>query len=1324
MAAESLSPLAELESLLNRLEERIQQSQEVYMASIRPPEEDPDKAANSGFLINTFRRLTTSPSPSSKASPVGTPDSSKHSLSKQESSSSSYNGSNQQSTHDDANNTHQRNRGDISQRNPKLANFINIPEQDSMVEDLRRIAELVVIGENYVTQQEKKAQKELEKSRQQWSTDRDMIFSGNDEHHNDDKGQEEALSPELADVFDLFFERNTLAILVELLNGKAYETPEIRSVQDKAAAYAEMRHAASSNSTKPATERPILLPPLAVATQAIQSLSILVQNVSRATSLYILFSNDYINEMINLQLNIYENAERNRRLAKGLDSASVFASAEVAELTTHFITFLKSLALRMNAETLQFFLQYPEEFDQTNGQLSTAHLVEGYDPGSLKVSFPLYDRALDFCAAHQDSFVRVTAMNICLNTIRLTTISDPEPPPAPKEENLEEEEGAFGSAIMTSAQKARSSSSPDVAIHRAQALPFRERLAIAQHTCTPSRVERLIAPIFTKLSERWTSLDEVIREMDAHETMFADTQSIGMIVSARTEKVAKVKEKVKREKLVTKFKDSAADLQDELLLLEDVFKVGLTVLNEQMIEMMMATFVYPLLLQPLVLFSQRYSSVVRNSPNQASNLLPTTFSHPFDPNFTGQFTDAQVQLAPVAGPAKTALFTMAAAFELLTNPPLLRLMFTALLHPISPDSTTVPTVRSKLQVASVDVYGRGTIRLDHPSESDIVPNSRASYPFGTNEINRRSSANDHAVNNGESDGDTEACVFVLAPALAEVLEFRGQDYDLIARTRPNGYRQALMECVGLAPSEFSPVRSLAICTLNAALSRLDPKLGSDLLFGVNLKTFADDMPADERNLDSSNAYRESDRGLGGGVGYESRHAISSRSSGTVGTNLVGQVINPVVSALLNTTRGSNKEWKLSYDPLAAHTLLCIAKGHVGGLISASKNLETRSMEASRFVARLSTYLHSPVGGSAVSYFFSGAPSPNAPDYDDVVYGAITNIIIHGVIAGEEDAPIEQFLRLQSKSSSNEPEGLTVAISTKGNFNEMTNRISFLFMADYDASSDALVQNTINRDLFELRESVTAYLKSDALLTLLKDLAATSGLALQTIEDLAGVALAKDGTFVQTMDWKFSKEIHSPISSRLTDALINSHSLASVNPGETLKLAGYPAIPCVCEAPASLAHLFASEGSGIVAQGVTWQSLYLVFRDGWMIFAQPIPSGKGGEGRVIGACLLERTYVDKDTAPVDSGSPARCLLFSYCSYDLNPPSLFLFDEMPAPDNTSTLAKVRSHVSHLDVWCENERSTEYAFQVASSQIFKAKAAFGQRTQTFLSPSSYRH
>lgn len=106
-----------------------------------------------------------------------------------------------------------------------------------------------------------------------------------------------------------------------------------------------------------------------------------------------------------------------------------FSSPELAELTTTFVTLLKSLALRMNAENFQFFFTYPDGtsptiegdidtfFDEEEEMTSNETGRSGNRPVSVKtiqVEFPLYERALEFCSAHQDSFVRVTAMNICL----------------------------------------------------------------------------------------------------------------------------------------------------------------------------------------------------------------------------------------------------------------------------------------------------------------------------------------------------------------------------------------------------------------------------------------------------------------------------------------------------------------------------------------------------------------------------------------------------------------------------------------------------------------------------------------------------------------------------------------------------------------------------------------------------------------------------------------------------------------------------------------------------------------------------------------------
>ena len=900
-------------------------------------------------------------------------------------------------------------------------------------------------------------------------------------------------------------------------------------------------------------------------------------------------------------------------------------------------------------------------------------------------------------------------MNICLNTIRLTTVSDPE---MPHVDDLEELEGAFGGAVVPSGAQSRSSASPDAALHKAEALPFRERLAIAHYTCTPSRVERLIAPIFTKLSERWSSLDETVRAMDS----YFYSSSKEMEAGSKNEKVAKVKNKLKREKLANTFRDRAADLQDELLLLEDVFRVGLTVLNEQMIEMMMATFVYPLLLQPLILFSQRFTTTVLEG-HQPFAVSPSTFDQPFGVTFAGDRRDAQLQLTAVTGPAKTSLFTMAAAFQFLTNPPLLRLMFTALLHPISPDSTTVPTVRSTLQVANVDIHGRGTIRVDTYIEGDIVSDSRASYPFGTNEIDRASSWQ-MGKKIAMEDGDEEACVFVLAPALAEVLEFRGQDYSLVSRTKPNSYRKALLQCVEMETPEFAHVRDLAVCTLDAAISRLNPKLAADLIYGVNLKQFADDMPVDERNLDSTDAYKD-DHGIGGSVEQESRHSIATRR-GSVGTNLVWQVVSPLVAAIVTAKRGWNNEWVLSYDELAAHTLLLLAKGNAGGLVLSSKSMEVRRNQASQFLAQLPELMHTPMGGGTASFFLVGCPHINVADYDEQMYSGVMNALINGITAGDDEAPIERFLQLQKSTSGGHAEGLSVEISVYGSFDDMTKRVSSALMAEGEVQETK--QSPVSRDFMELRQSMCVFFQVDALLNTLKDLTVDGGTALHSI-DVAGVTFAEDGTFVQTMDPKYTQTVFAPISTPLSNILLSNGGVngSSVS-GATLNLAGFPAIPCVCEAPASLAHLFAYQGSGIVAQGITWQSLYLVFKDGLMIFAQPIPGGgDSAEGRIIGACLLEHTYVDRDSSPVDQGSPARRLLFAYSSFNPNPPPLFLYDELPERDSGRPLSQVKSYVSRLDVWCENERSAVYAYQVASTQIFAAKAKRGQRIRSFLAPGN---
>merc|ERR1719478_476637 len=84
----------------------------------------------------------------------------------------------------------------------------------------------------------------------------------------------------------------------------------------------------------------------------------LVQNICRDTSLYYLFSNNYVNQLISTQFDWGDE-----------------------EILGYYISFLKSLALRLNFETIKFF------FNERAGQ------------------FPLYIEAIRF-VGHRDQMVR------------------------------------------------------------------------------------------------------------------------------------------------------------------------------------------------------------------------------------------------------------------------------------------------------------------------------------------------------------------------------------------------------------------------------------------------------------------------------------------------------------------------------------------------------------------------------------------------------------------------------------------------------------------------------------------------------------------------------------------------------------------------------------------------------------------------------------------------------------------------------------------------------------------------------------------------------
>lgn len=1139
----------------------------------------------------------------------------------------------------------------IGSRSSKIkedAAFLPIAEEDECVEIIRRVAELVIIGERVVaTKMEREDKKQKEQKKQGWGTN---ITEDSEELHAKAERELEPGSEAYIGIFDLFFERNGLGTIVDILTGGIFQqTPapdaatqfptrsdstnpsegaaeqakkkddvdaeetqanstaagdnpngEVRVEATEGAKGGETENGTEDETEKGERAEPKLLPSLKVAIQAVQSVSILVQNVSRATSLYFMLSNNFINALIDLPLHLYAAAERQKVAGSGSAPAprvKTLNTPELQEFTTHFVTFLKSLAMRMNTETLQFYLKYPAHAADHANEETRARAIE----------FPLYARALDFCAAHHDTFVRVTAMNICLNTLRLTTV-------APSEDD---EDGAKPDAL---------GSSPDGVLHNASPLPFRERLAIATHTCAPSRVGRLASPIFTKLSTLWCSLQEKFLDLDSP---LQSEEETGGSKKPQPSDLAR-----ERERRHNAFKDAAATIQDQLLLLDDLLKVGLTALNEQIIEMMLATFVYPLLLQPLLVYYQRLPSESGEAP-----AVQDPFAKRVLGRSTVDFNEIGRSPPEVTAPAKSALFTLAAVFHLISNRPLIRLLYTALFHPLSPDASGETVISAEGCVTQVNDSGKRSIRVDEPYNKGS--DERTSYPFGGKEQVF-----------SDIDRDVESCVFVLSPALAEVLLFGGdtKNGSTLANTRRNPYRRAILQCLEV-PHHMSDFRKLSVNTVDAAISCFDGKFLVDTLFGKDLAK-AGSNNSDQRNY-------------------------------------MNEVVSALCEGLVNGKPGPFGTWKLQYDQVAAHALLCAAWKCPEALETASKIVEERYRKAAALVseipARIPTTQH---------------------------LGSIMNLVFYEAASKKRKATFSDLYYMKNTS----PLRFSTGIASSSSFRSLCSR-------SFEAPPTPVLLNKFNEhtamDLGS--SSCRAILKLDAFQTFVKAVAEANSSLIQDANPF-GFALTSDRGLVDTKGClidDLTRSIHSYLSPAFCAALTDAGDAAtSEGPsrGSIVALAGRTAMPCVCEAPASTVSANES-GTKMVVEGITWQSLYLVFFGAHLVLAEPA-TGSAGSGRVVTSCPLSRVTVARDpNPPADPNSPARRLLMAYKWFDTENPSLFVNDEKPKVEGYGPFNKTRLWRSKLDVWFEDSGSAAHAYHSIQFQIDKAKTLRGDRILDYL-------
>jgi hypothetical protein len=336
-------------------------------------------------------------------------------------------------------------------------------------------------------------------------------------------------------------------------------------------------------------------------------------------------------------------------------------------------------------------------------------------------------------------------------------------------------------------------------------------------------------------------------------------------------------------------------------------KVGLTSLNEQAIEMMIATFVYPLLLQPLLLYFQR-------SPVPGKILFADPLNnHTFGRDLKSECLSTS-EKSLISAPTKSAFFSICAVFNFITNQPLLRLLFVSLFHPLSPDTTGQTMIRAKADVACLAPDGNLMIRVDpsdkttkNETNSKTTKNEtnsdRSTYLFGTVTGKKCLSAN-----TSYDPDDNDTCVFVLSPALVEVLEYRGEQekVGVVARTRHNPYRKAIFKCL-LLSREMSDLQPLAVLAIDAAVSVFEEKFVSDILLGLDLKKFADNMPIDERKSDSTWAHGTDDRDIGGSIVRESRQSLGAPAGGKIGFDHMGEVISSFRSCLVNALPGAMGE---------------------------------------------------------------------------------------------------------------------------------------------------------------------------------------------------------------------------------------------------------------------------------------------------------------------------------------------------------------------------------------------------------------------------------
>ena len=1188
--------------------------------------------------------------------------------------------------------------------------FMEKADELEMIELLRRTAETVVLSERRASQllaeaSDKREQREMAKSKE--TGEDGGKVAGEDD---DDLISEDAALPYLA-IFELFCERNALANFVNIVTGASFMQCD-DAPQD----------ADESAPPQLPGSKMHRLPPLSIATQAVQSVSILIQNVSRATSLYFLLSNNRVNDLIELPLHLYKRAElnalhtrynerysyrKNNKQPSSVTNWMNYQSSEMNELVTHFVSFLKSLAMRVNGETLQFFLGYAHEStngraERTQGGSSEAEATQSGHDMLLEqcrgVNFPLYARALEFCSAEEnDSFVRVTAMNICLNLMRLATVeSSADAGSSSSSPKQDDDENDCDDVLPTSA--------PTGVLHDASTFPFRDRVAIAQYASTPSRVGDLVSPLCTRLTSQLGQIEGAVRSLEQLDSRSDETQPPASSGSASVKSNKKTGESKleERNRITNSIQGLAANIQDELLLLDDLLDVGLISLNEQSIEMLLATFIYPMLLQPLLLPLTRFASTKKQSGDEDGEsavrkaVIDLQSPSPFKEDDEDENDDAGLagpcsnestasngsSTCAVNGetplrssrdmdtaPAKTALFGLSAILQTVSNGTFRNLLLTALLHPLAPEASDGAVISTRPQVV---LRNGSSDSMKIRTETNQADQSRMNeqfqqninvYTFGTSNQDKQwlvPSSSSPSSNSLELD---TTCVFILAPSLVDMLRkytCPGEELKELLftqtknSTRANPYRKRLMSAIA-GDDETASLKSLAVAALHAAVLSVDNL--------VMQKLFLETLNEDEAR----------------------------------------KTMQCVAKGLVHTSVTYDGWWRAKFDTSAARALVDLISSNSDHLTISHGIVDQIRMKSSQYLLTLPARLDSKSREA-----MKGAKTkPNMVDRQHL-----------------DSWLLDRFFFDQSdKSSISVVENICYEDSSSKE--QCRYGLEVLTKLTVNKTCDILCESTHIVDNMVVTESKSATpfhcASSWALTSLYLDSISVKLLKLlEALDGKDGDEARKPCMSAESLDDSDRAYSLAHISSKLALAMLDEDSdskSSDTKPahGTIVGLVGKPAFPCVCEVSPSFASLFTGR-TCISNEGIQWQSLYLVIVGKYGILAEPNSSGSGGKGRIITAFRLACLAVKKDTTSLaNNKTPARRLLLVYASLDPRPPALFVVEKRGK--EVCNRDGLRFTRSRMDLWFEDANAANHACKILSGKVIRARAKRGGKIKAAL-------